>query len=264
MAKLAWLAAILIAGVLSLIFWSTQAQIPLYSYEIVHVYPHDPRAFTQGLIYDQGYLYESTGLRGESSLRQVALNTGEVLKIQHLPPRYFGEGLTLRNNQLIQLTWQEHKGFIYDRQSFEIIKNFTYDTEGWGLTHDDTHLIMSDGSDILYFLDPITFTPVKQLKVRDRRLPITRLNELEYINGEIWANIWASNCIARIAPKTGKVNAWINLKGLRSVDLASNPNAVLNGIAYDPQGERLFVTGKLWPHLFEIKLTPASSGQICL
>ncbi|ELR98661.1 glutaminyl-peptide cyclotransferase [Gloeocapsa sp. PCC 73106] len=248
---------------LSIIYLSSAASTPIYRYEILHTYPHDPQAFTQGLIYDQGSLYESTGLRGQSSLRRVALTTGKLLQIHHLPYRYFAEGLTLRDNQLIQITWQEQTGFIYDSQSFQPLGKFTYDTEGWGLTHDDKYLIMSDGSDNIYFLDPLSFVPVKRIQVRDRGQPISKLNELEYVDGQIWANIWGSNCIAKIAPKTGRVTAWINLKGLRSPSLAANPNAVLNGIAYDREQKRLYVTGKLWSELFEIKLIPGLEGQIC-
>lgn len=261
--KIIWLVAIILLCALGIIFFSTSAASKTYSYTIINTYPHDEQAFTQGLIYHQGQLYESTGLRGKSSLRRVELTTGKVLQIHHLPPPYFAEGLTLWDDQLIQLTWQEYTGFVYDSDSFEILQRFNYDTEGWGLTNDDQYLIMSDGSELLYYLDPDTFAVVKTLQVRDGNLTITRLNELEYINGEIWANIWGSNCLARISPQTGKVKAWVNLQGLRPTSLVANPQAVLNGIAYAPESDRLFVTGKLWPSLFEIKLTSSLEEQIC-
>jgi len=263
MQKISWLALVLICA-LGIIFFSTQGVTKTNSYTVVNTYPHDPLAFTQGLIYHDGSLYESTGLRGESSLRRVELATGKVLQIHHLPLLYFAEGLTMWDKQLIQLTWQEQTGFVYDSQSFALLKRFNYKTEGWGLTNNDQYLIMSDGSDRLYYLDPVTYNVVKELQVRDGKIPITRLNELEYINGEIWANIWGSDCIARIAPKTGKVKSWLNLKGLRPLATVANSQAVLNGIAYIPESDdRLLVTGKLWPYLFEIKITPGIEGQVC-
>jgi len=230
-----------------------QEQIQSCSYDIVQTYPHDANAFTQGLIYDQGELYESTGLRGKSSLRRVELETGNVLQIHDLDDRYFGEGMTLWQDRLIQLTWISKIGFVYDQKSFNQLATFTYPTQGWGLTDDGQELIMSDGSDSLYFLDPDTFQSTKRLRVSDRQKPIDKLNELEYVKGEILANIWLSDRIARISPQTGKVLGWIDLTGIIQPKPTPETDAVLNGIAYDAEGDRLFVTGKLWSKLFEIK-----------
>ncbi len=227
----------------------------IQGYEIVHTYPHDPRAFTQGLLYVDGHLYESTGLRGQSSIRMLDLNTGRVLQKYDLPPDYFGEGLTDWGTTLVQLTWQAHKAFVYDRFSFAVLRTFTYDGEGWGLTHDDKELIMSDGTSYLRFLDPKTFHETKRIHVTtDGGQEIPDLNELEYVHGEIYANVWHSDRIARISPKTGKLLGWIDLNGLRDPSTTGNPDAVLNGIAYDAKDNRLFVTGKLWPKLYEIKV----------
>ena len=229
------------------------AEIPVYTYEIIRTYPHDPQAFTQGLLFADGFLYEGTGLHGSSSLRKVDLESGQVLQLRQLERDYFGEGIALFDGRLIQLTWRSRVGFVYDRKSFEQLDRFTYLTEGWGLTHDGEQLIMSDGTSTLYLLDPRTFEEKGQLQVRRGEKPITRLNELEYIDGEIYANIWQSDLIARISPRSGQVLAWINLAGLLSVDDRRQPVDVLNGIAYDPEEKRLFVTGKWWPKLFEIK-----------
>ncbi|MCL6511898.1 MAG: glutaminyl-peptide cyclotransferase [Anaerolineae bacterium] len=226
-----------------------------YTYAVVNVYPHDPGAFTQGLVYADGVLYESTGLNGRSSLRRVALETGEVLQRRDLAPEYFGEGLALFNDRLIQLTWQNNIGFVYDANSFEPLQTWAYPTEGWGLTHDGTHLIMSDGSATLRFLDPYTFAVQREVMVTDGGRPVARLNELEYINGEVFANVWMTDWIARIDPHTGRVLGWVDLSGLLAPEERAGTD-VLNGIAYDPQGGRLFVTGKLWPKLFEITLVP--------
>ncbi len=246
---LAFLLAIAIAG----------AAKPLGSqiqgYEIVHTYPHDSRAFTQGLLYVDGHLYESTGLRGQSSIRMLDLNTGRVLQKYDLPADYFGEGLTDWGSTLVQLTWQAHKGFVYDRFSFALLRTFSYDGEGWGLTHDDKQLIMSDGTSYLRFLDPKSFRETRRIHVTtENGQEIPDLNELEYVRGEIYANIWHSDRIARISPKTGKLLGWIDLNGLRDPSTTANPDAVLNGIAYDAKENRLFVTGKLWPKLYEIKV----------
>lgn len=228
----------------------------VFGYKIVNIYPHDPSAFTQGLIYDGGYLYEGTGLYGKSTLRKVELKTGKVLKLLSLPRGYFGEGLTSWKGDLIQLTWREGKGFVYEKESFRLLRKFSYATEGWGITHDDTRLIMSDGSAFLYFLDPGTFAQSGKMEVRDRGTPVSGLNELEYVKGKIYANIWSSERIAIISPETGHVEAWIDLSGL-SDSLGNSPKIdVLNGIAYDGDNDRLFITGKLWPKLFEIKLVP--------
>jgi glutamine cyclotransferase len=226
---------------------------PTCSYEVVQTYPHDKDAFTQGLIFDRGELYESTGLKGKSSVRKVDLTTGKVLQISNLDDRYFGEGMTLWQDRLIQLTWVSKTGFVYDKRTFKQIATFSYPTQGWGITHNDRELIMSDGSNTLYFLNPNTFKETKRIRVKDRDRPIDRLNELEFVNGEIWANVWMSDRIARIDPQTGVVTGWLDLSGI--IDPASTPtqDAVLNGIAYDPESDRLLVTGKLWPKLFEIK-----------
>ena len=227
----------------------------MWGYEIVHTYPHDSRAFTQGLLYVDGHLYESTGLRGQSSIRMLDLNTGRVLQKYDLPADYFGEGLTDWGSTLVQLTWQAHKGFVYDRFSFALLRTFAYDGEGWGLTHDDKQLIMSDGTSYLRFLDPKTFHQTRRIHVTTPSgEEIPDLNELEYVRGEIYANIWHSDRIARISPKTGKLLGWIDSGGLRDASTTSNPDAVLNGIAYDAKDNRLFVTGKLWPKLYEIKV----------
>lgn len=225
------------------------------TYQIVRSYPHDPRAFTQGLLYVDGHLYESTGLNGRSSIRMVDLNTGRVLQKYDLPADQFGEGLTDWGSTLVQLTWQAHKGFVYDRFSFALLKTFSYIGEGWGLTHDEHQLIMSDGTSYLRFLDPKTFQETRRIHVTTPNgQGIEDLNELEYVRGEIYANIWHSDRIARISPKTGRLLGWIDLTGLRDSGTKSNPDAVLNGIAYDSKDDRLFVTGKLWPKLYEIKV----------
>jgi glutamine cyclotransferase len=226
-----------------------------YTYAVVNAYPHDPGAFTQGLVYADGVLYESTGLYGRSSLRRVALETGEVLQHHDLPAEYFGEGLTLFDGRLIQLTWQNHIGFVYDAASFALQQTWTYPTEGWGLTHDGAHLIMSDGSARLRFLDPTTFQVQREVLVTDGGRPVVWLNELEYVNGEVFANVWQTDRIARIDPKTGRVLGWIDLSGLLAPEERRSAD-VLNGVAYDAQNGRLFVTGKLWPKLFEITLAP--------
>jgi glutamine cyclotransferase len=234
---------------------------PVEGYRVVHVYPHDPTAFTQGLVYVDGMLYEGTGLRGRSSIRMVDLKTGKVLQRHDLPAQYFGEGLTDWKNNLIELTWQAHLGFVYDRFSFRVLRIFTYPWEGWGLTHDNRHLILSDGTSTLHLLDSVTFQPVGQIRVIDNGKPVLNLNELEYIHGEIYANVWQTDRIARISPQTGKVIAWIDLAGLLPSVERQNSDAVLNGIAYDSKNDRLFVTGKLWPKLFEIIIVPATSRR---
>jgi glutaminyl-peptide cyclotransferase len=224
-------------------------------YEVVHVYPHDPNAFTQGLIYVDGHLYESTGQYGKSSLRMVDLYSGQIQQKHDLPAEYFGEGLTDWGSQLIQLTWKAHKGFVYDRFSFSLLRSFEYEGEGWGLAHDETQLILSDGSSQLRFLDPRSFRETRRVRVTDESgHAVENLNELEYVRGEIYANVWHSDEIARISPRTGKVLGWIDLSGIMDKRELRDPEAVLNGIAYDATGDRLFVTGKLWPKLFEIKV----------
>ena len=225
------------------------------TYQIVHIYPHDSGAFTQGLVYVDGQLYESTGQNGKSSIRMVDLSTGKVLQQHSLPAQYFGEGLTDWGSDLVQLTWKAQTGFVYDRFSFTQKRTFRYPGEGWGLTHDNNHLIISDGSPVLRFLDPNSFAEVRRVSIRDESgRPVPDLNELEYVQGEIYANVWHTDQIVRISPATGKVLGWIDLTGLISKKELTDPEAVLNGIAYDARTGRLFVTGKLWPKLFEIKI----------
>ena len=233
---------------------TAQAQAPVSGYHVIRVYPHDKNAFTQGLIFLEGYLYESTGLQGRSSVRKVELETGRVLQEYSLPSIYFGEGLTNWGFDLLQLTWKMQTGFVYDRATFRVKRRFSYSGEGWGLTTDGTRLIMSDGTAVLRFLDPTSLEETDRLPVHDGGQPITNLNELEFVHGEIYANVWQTDRIARISPRTGEVIGWINLHGLLSPDEVASSN-VLNGIAYDAQSDRLFITGKLWPRLFEIKVT---------
>jgi glutamine cyclotransferase len=229
---------------------------PVYTYRIVHVYPHDPTAFTQGLEYRDGLLYEGTGLNGRSSVRKVKLETGEVLEQKALPYEFFGEGITLWGKQLIELTWQTQVGFVYEASDFQVLRNFRYSGEGWGLTHDSTRLIMSDGTPALRFWKPDTLEETGRVTVTDLGQPVANLNELEYVRGEVYANIWQTDRIARIAPATGRVLGWIDLAGLRAEADVSTEKA-LNGIAYDAKTDRLFVTGKEWPKLFEIKVVAA-------
>jgi len=233
----------------------TEEFTPVMTYEVLNIFPHDPQAFTQGLVYHEGYLYESTGLYGGSSLRKVELETGEVLRKVDLSEAYFAEGLALYEDRLFQLTWREGTGFIYGLEDFSLIDQFVYQTEGWGLTHDGERLIMSDGTNNLYFLDPNTLQITKTLEVTFMGEEIVRLNELEYIRGEIYANIWQTDYIVRIDPTTGDVLGWIDLGGILPEDLRGGTD-VLNGIAYDQEGDRLFVTGKFWPQLYEIQLIP--------
>jgi glutamine cyclotransferase len=235
-----------------------RAGVPVDGYSIVNVYPHDPEAFTQGLQYHGGFLYEGTGLTGRSSIRQVDLTTGRVLKRRALAPSMFGEGITIRNAELIQLTWQSGLAFVYDLRTFEPRRTFTYAGEGWGLTQDATSLIMSDGTDALRILDPATFAERRRIRVSAGGLPLGDLNELEFVKGEIFANVWMTDRIARIDPSTGRVTGWIDLTGLLPARDRTSSDQVLNGIAYDAEKDRLFVTGKLWPRLFEIKVKRAS------
>ncbi len=225
-----------------------------YRSRVVNVYPHDPTAFTQGLAFHKGYIYEGTGISGQSSIRKIGLETGKILKTQGLPAEHFGEGITICGNRLIQLTWQSHIGFVYDLQSFRLIETFSYPTEGWGITCDGNRLIVSDGTSILRFLDARTYKIVRQIEIRDRGRSLANINELELVRGEIYANVWGMDYIVRISPRTGQVLGWIDLRDLyRYVGTDRNID-VLNGIAYDAKHDRLFVTGKYWPNLFEIKL----------
>lgn len=231
------------------------AQPAVYDYEIVKVYPHDPDAFTQGLFFLDGHLYESTGLKGRSSLRKVALETGEVLRKYDLPANLFGEGATNWKDRIVQVTWRSQVGFVYDLTSFEQKRKFTYPGEGWGLAQDGRRLIMSDGTADLRFLDPKSLKETGRVSVTHRGKPVARLNELEYVDGEVYANIWQSDLIVRIDPESGAVNGVVDLRGLRARLSGGGPGPdVLNGIAYDNAAGRLFVTGKLWPNLFEIRL----------
>lgn len=229
------------------------AAAPVSGYEVVRIYPHDRQAFTQGLIYLDGHLYEGTGLHGQSEIRKVRLETGEVLQRHALDEKYFGEGIAAWENTLIQLTWQSEIGFVYDRASFKPLRTFSYTGEGWGLTHDGSRLIMSNGTATLRFLDPRSFRETGRVTVRDGNVPVEHLNELEFVRGEIFANVWQSERIARISPKTGQVTGWVDLSGLLSPRDAAGVD-VMNGIAYDQAGDRLFVTGKLWPKLFHIRI----------
>jgi glutamine cyclotransferase len=226
-----------------------------YTYTVVNEFPHDTNAFTQGLVIDHYVLYEGTGLTGHSTLRRVDLETGEVLQLYSLSNEFFGEGITVFGDKIIQLTWLSHTGFVYDKNSFELLQNFTYPTEGWGITHNGTHLIMSDGTANLYFLDPETFEGIGQIAVNDASTPVTKLNELEYIKGEIYANVWYEEKIAVINPQSGNVKAWIDLTGIGATENTGGGN-VLNGIAYNANEDKLFVTGKKWSKLYEIQLIP--------
>jgi glutamine cyclotransferase len=226
-----------------------------YAYSVVNVYPHDRTAFTEGLVFENGLLYESAGLYGDSTLRLEELETGKILRLHTLQAQFFGEGIAIIGDKIVQLTWQSHKGFVYDKNTFDLLQEFEYPTEGWGITYDGNRLIMSDGTSNLYFLDPLTFKRTGQVKVHDTG-PVTELNELEYIKGEVYANIWKENRIAVINPQTGQVTTWIDLTGIQGSE-NQDPNNVLNGIAYDTNRDRLFVTGKMWPQIFEIKLIPS-------
>jgi glutamine cyclotransferase len=252
---------LLLFGAMLLLANDAEGAAPIEGYRVVHTYPHDSSAFTQGLVMVGGMLYEGTGLNGRSSVRAVDLATGRVIQSVEVPAQYFGEGLTDWGSNLVELTWKAQRGFVYDRFSMRLVRTFEYKGEGWGLTHDRQHLIMSDGTAVLRFLDPVTFQVVRTLPVMDGGRPVKELNELEYIHGEIYANVWQTDRIARISPQTGKVIAWIDLNGLLVSDERTDGNAVLNGIAYDQKGDRVFVTGKLWPKLFEIKLVPGSVGS---
>lgn len=224
------------------------------SYQLINIFPHDTQAFTQGLEFHDGKIYESTGEEGSSSLRTVELQTGSVLRKIEVPPPYFAEGMTVLNNKIYQLTWQHHLGFIYDFQSFEKIGQFTYQGEGWGLTNDGKSLILSDGTNRIRFLDADSFQVTKTIAVFDGLKPVNELNELEYVKGQIFANIWHNNRIAIINPDNGSLEGWLDLTGLLPAGQVQDQEAVLNGIAYDQTGDRLFVTGKLWPSLFEIRI----------
>jgi len=247
--------AALLAGTSST---AVERHTPVYGYRIVHSYPHDRAAFTQGLEYRGGFLYEGTGLKGQSTLRKVELETGKVLQKIPVDPEYFGEGITLLDQRIVELTWQAQRGFIYDRDTLRRTGTFDYPGEGWGLTHDARRVFMSDGTAQIRIWDPSTLQETRRINVHDGAMPIASLNELEYVRGEIYANVWQTEKIARIDPADGRVVGWIDLTGLLTPAEISEGADVLNGIAYDSLGDRLFVTGKLWPKLFEIQLVPKS------
>lgn len=247
-------ACCLIAGVAPELLAQGRASVD--TFRVVESYPHDAAAYTQGLIYRDGFLFESTGLYGRSTLRKVKLETGEVVQQHRLDAAYFAEGLTEWNGQIVQLTWRSNVAFVYDLASFSPRRTLSYPGEGWGLTRDQSSFILSDGSDRLRFLHPDTFREVRRLAVTDGGVPVRDLNELEYIRGEVYANVWHTDRIARISPQTGRVIGWIDLSGLMATGYRLDPEAVLNGIAYDAASNRLFVTGKLWPRLFEIEVVP--------
>ena len=230
--------------------------IPVFGYRVVNKYPHDAEAWTQGLVMEDSILYEGTGLEGRSSLRQVELETGRVLKLLPLPAQYFGEGLTVYGDRIYQLTWKSGIGFVYDRDSFELLDTFQYAHQGWGLAHDGRQLIMSDGTETLHFLDPETLEETGTVQVMAGDRPVPRLNELEFINGVLYANVWPTNVIAQIDTSTGQVTGAIDLSGIQAVPEDEAHIKILNGIAYDAEDDRLFVTGKFWPALFEIELVP--------
>jgi glutamine cyclotransferase len=248
----------------------TQAkkEIPVYTYEVVNTFKHDAQAFTQGLVFHNGFLYESTGQHGKSTLRKVRLEDGDVVKRHKLDREYFAEGMTILNDKIYQITWQEDTCFVYDVNSFEPVGKIRYTGEGWGLTNDGTNLIMSDGSHILKFVEPANFRTVRSVTVTHDTKPLYQINELEFVKGEIWANVWHSekpdilgkpNTIARIDPSTGKVVGWIDLNNISPEDVARDEENTLNGIAYDAATDRIFVTGKQWRKLFEIKIKPKNS-----
>jgi len=239
---------------------STPAAPIYYTYDIVNAWPHDRGAFTEGLVYLNGHLYESTGLNGQSTLREEDLKTGAVLREIKLPNQYFGEGLALLNGHAYQLTWQTQKGFVYDLATFKQEKDFTYTGEGWGLTTDGQSLIMSDGTPQIRFLDPATFAVQRTITVANQGAPVKNVNELEYIKGEIYANVWQTDYLLRIDPATGRVKGVADFRALLDPADRAPDTDVLNGIAYDPTGDRLFVTGKHWPKVFEVRLRPLNTA----
>src|SRR5665213_2445147 len=242
------------AAIFSTLYAGPPRPTPVYGYRVVHVYPHDPNAFTQGLEYRGGFLYEGTGLRGRSSLRKTDLASGRVIHETPLDAHYFGEGITVASRRVVELTWQSHRGFIYDRNTFQPVGSFEYAGEGWGLTNDGRQIFMSDGTADIRCWDISTLHESRRFHVHDGTLPISFLNELEYVHGEIYANVWQTDKIVRISPVDGQVTGWIDLSGLLSASELADGADVLNGIAYDASADRLFVTGKLWPKLFEIRL----------
>lgn len=233
--------------------------VPVQGYRIVATFPHDPGAFTQGLLWRDGRLYESTGLIGESAIREVELATGRVLRRADIPPGLFGEGLVDWGDELVSITWQDGIGFRWDRATFRRTGEWRYAHEGWGLARDERHIVMSDGTPILRFLDPATMREVRRVTVTAAGRPVARLNELEYVDGEIFANVWQTSRIVRIDPATGRVTGWIELGPLVRENGGGGEDNVLNGIAWDAAGRRLFVTGKNWPRLYQIELVPPAA-----
>lgn len=257
------LMVILFVGLFFLLFtnaksyssWYDDLKIALH-YEIIAIFPHDHHAFTQGLVWQKNFLYEGTGLYGFSSLRKVELDTGKVVKNHYLSNDYFGEGITIFEDKIYQLTWREQTGFIYDIETFKVLDKFSYSHEGWGITHNGKQLIISDGSPILRFLDPSTMKEIKQVTVKLEDSPVYYINELEYIKGKIFTNIWQTNYIAIIDPESGEVTNWLDLEAISNYvkENSANKIDVLNGIAYDEDNDCLFITGKLWPVIFQIKI----------
>jgi len=246
---------LVLLGVAGVLAWKHYRERPwIEGYRVVHEYPHDPEAYCQGLVFDGGLLHESTGRNGRSTVRTVELETGKVLRRTDLPVALFGEGLALVGDQLVQLTWKQHVARIYERDTLKAVNQFEYKGEGWGLAFDGTHLVMSDGSDQLVFRDPKTFKEVRRVRVQAKGAPVVDLNELEIVEGEIWANVWKRDYIVRIDPTSGNVLGFVDLAGIFDRHTIDDTDAVLNGIAYDPATKRLFVTGKLWPKLFEIEV----------
>jgi glutamine cyclotransferase len=239
-----------------------QSSIPVYGYKVLHTYPHDTGAYTEGFFYLDGYFYEGTGTVGQSSVRKVDIKTGEVVQQAHLPPPDYGEGIVAWKHKLIELTWQSHHGYIYDLDSFKKIGQFDYPGEGWALTEDGRHILMSDGTPTIRVLDPETLKQIGKIDVTADGAPLININEVEWVKGQIYANVWLTHRIARIDPASGKVVGWIDLTGLgpKADETLDPDNDVLNGIAYDAKHGRLFVTGKRWPLIYEIQLTPPQPG----
>jgi glutaminyl-peptide cyclotransferase len=238
---------------------NTSAAVPTYGYEVVNTYKHDPKAFTQGLVFHEGFLYESTGQLEESTLRKVELETGKVLQKLDLPPDVFGEGMTILNGKVYQISWKNGRAWQYNLEDFKLIKEFQYAGEGWGLTHDGKNLLMSDGTHIIRVINPENFETIRTIIVfRENGLPLMQLNELEWVKGEIWANVWQDSKVARINPENGKILGWIDFTEMTKSEVRDPGNDVLNGIAYDEKTDRIFITGKLWKKLFEIKLKEKS------
>jgi len=257
-ASLALAAATVAAAAAAAFPGAAHAAIPVYGFFVKNTYPHDPQAFTQGLFFRDGQLYETTGQKGHSSLRKVDLKSGKVLQKKDLAPEFFGEGSTAVGDTIVNLTWQSNVGFLFDAKTFALKGRFNYKGEGWGLASDARHVYMSDGSAEIRVLDPKTLDEQRRIRVTAEGKPITQLNELEVVDGQIFANVWGADVIARIDPDSGNVVGWIDCTGLLPPDQrgTTNPDAVLNGIAWEPKQHRLFVTGKLWPKLFEIELVP--------